>query len=93
MRGVESFRSVEKWKGKRDRDFESVQLSQQEKEKILSERRNLTGYLEKEAERAFQGTCAAQKRLSEAQAEMDRKERKRRNADIALYETNRQLES
>ena len=31
--------------------------------------------------------------LSEAQAEIDRKERERRNADIALYESSRQLES
>ena len=31
--------------------------------------------------------------LSEAQAEIDRKERERRNTDIALYESSRQLES
>ena len=41
----------------------------------------------------FQGEFAAQTRLSEAQAEIDRRERERRNADIYLYETGRQLES
>ena len=39
---------------------------------------------------AVQGECAAQKRLSEAESEMDRK---LGTADIALYETNRELES
>ena len=70
-----------------------MQLSQQEKEKILSERRNVHEYLESEAELAFQEECAAQKRLSEAEAEMDRREWERRNADIPFYETDRQLES
>ena len=40
-----------------------------------------------------QGECTAQKRLSEAEEEMDRKSRERRNSDIALCETNQQLES
>ena len=34
-----------------------------------------------------------QKRLSEAEVEMDRRSWERRNSDIALHETNRQLES
>ena len=33
-------------------------------------------YLENKAERASQGECAAQRRLSEAEAEMDRREGK-----------------
>ena len=49
--------------------------------------------LKRKAERAFQGKCAAQKRLSEGQAEIDRKEWERKNADITLCVTNRQLES
>ena len=85
MRGDESSSSVEGTlsRGKRDRDLERVH--------ILSERRNLHAYLEKKAELAFQGDCAAQKRLSEA--EMDIRNEEQRNADIALFETNRELES
>ena len=41
----------------------------------------------------FKGECAAQKRLSEAEAEMVRRNWEQRNADIALYETNREVES
>ena len=48
--------------GKRDRDLESVQS--------LYERRNRHVYFEQKAELAVQGECAAQKRLSEAEAEM-----------------------
>ena len=61
--------------------------------KTLSERRNLHVYLEKKAELAVQGTCAAQKRLSEVEAEMDVRNWEQRNADIAHCETNRELES
>ena len=56
VRGVESFSHVE-WSlsnGKRNRELESVQLSQMDKEKILSEQRSLHEYVEKNAERAFQ---------------------------------------
>ena len=93
-RCVEPFPSVEKSlsKGKRDRDFESVQLSLKEKGKIPSERRSLHEYFDKKAECVFQGEFAAQTRLSEVQTEIDRKGWQRRNADIALYETNRQHE-
>ena len=58
---------------------------------FLSERRNPHGYLEKKAELAFQGDCAAQKRFSEA--DMDRINWEQRFVDIALNETNRELES
>ena len=62
----------------------------------MSERRSLHEYLEKEAERAFQGECEAQKRLIILRLRLnkiDRKNGERRNADIALHETNRQPES
>ena len=70
-----------------------MQLSQMEMENILSEQRSLHEFLKKEADRAFQGEFAAQTRLSEAQAEIARREWERRNADIALYETSQQLET
>ena len=81
MRGDESIASVGGTLsgGKRDRVLESVQT--------LSERRNLHVYLEQNAELAVQGDCAGQKRLSEAEADMEW------NYDIALHETNRELES
>ena len=63
-------------RGKRHRDLEI--------EQILSEKRNLHAYLVQKAEVGFQGECAAQKRFSEAEAEMDRRNWERRNADIAL---------
>ena len=68
VRGNESISSVGGTlsRGKRDRDLESVQT--------LSERSNLQGYLEQKTELAVQGECAAQKRFSETEAEMDIKE-------------------
>ena len=54
---------------------------------------NLHDYLEREARRALQGECVAPVRLSEAELEMDRKSWERRNSDVALFETNIQLES
>ena len=95
MRDAAPFSSFEKplSKGKRNRELDSVHLSQMEKDRILSEQKNLHEFLEKKADRAFQGEFAAQTRLSEAQAELDRKEWLRRSADIALCETGRQLES
>ena len=75
-------------------DFGSVSLSQHDRERMLSERKNLYEYLGKEAvARAPQGECSAQRRLSEAEMEMVRKSCKRRKSDIAPYETNQQLES
>ena len=59
----------------------------------LSEGRNLHAYLEQNPDLAVQGECAAQKSLSEAEVEMDIRSWEQRNADIALYETNRELES
>ena len=89
------FKNVEKSlsKGNRNRASESVKLLPTGKYRILPERKSLHEDLEKEAERTVQGECAAQKRLSEAQVEVDRGEWERRNADIALCETTRHLES
>ena len=70
---------------KKDRDLESVQT--------LSEGQNLHVYLEQKAEMAVPGECAAQRRLSEAEADMDKRNWEQRSADIALYETNQKLES
>ena len=47
----------------------------------LSERRNLHVYLEQKAESAVQGECAAQRRLSEAEADMYVRNWEQRNAD------------
>ena len=95
QRGDESSSNVESsfLSGKRDRDIGSVSLSQHDKARIPRDRKNSHEYLENESERALQGECAAQGKLSEAQVEMDRKSRERRNSDFALYETNQQLES
>ena len=70
-----------------------LHLSQMERRRILSQQRDIHDFLEKKADHAFQGEFAAQTRLSEAQAELDGREWERRNADLALYETGRQLES
>ena len=77
-------------KGKRDREDERVLHSEQER--FLPQKQNLHHYFEREAWRVLQGECLAQRRLSEAEVEMDRKSW-RRNSDMALHETNRQLES
>ena len=50
-------------RGKRDRDLESAQT--------LSERQHLHVYLEQKAELADQGECVAQRRFSEAEADMN----------------------
>ena len=68
-------------------------VSQQERETILSEQRDLHNFLERKADQAFQGECAAQTKLSEAQSELDRREWKMQNADRALYDTGIQLQS
>ena len=52
-------------KGTRDRDLGSGQT--------LSERQILLVYLEQKAEMAVRGECAAQRRLSEAEADMDKR--------------------
>ena len=78
-------------KAKRDREFGSV--SSQEQEKFLSERQNLHDYLEREARRALQGECMAQRKLSEAEMERDGMIWDNRNSDwAAMYGINSQLE-
>ena len=47
---------------------------------------NLDDYLGREARRAFQCECMAQRGLSETEAEMDRKSWEMRNSDMALCE-------
>ena len=87
VRGNESISSVEGTlsRVKRNCDLESVQT--------LSERRNLHVYLEQKTELGVQGECAAQRRLCEAEAHMQIKIWEARNSDMALCETNRELES
>ena len=87
MRGNESISSVEGTlsRGKRDRYLESAQT--------LSEWRNLHAYFEQEVELAVQGKGVAQKRFSEDEAEMDKRNWDQRDADIALHVTNPELES
>ena len=45
-----------------------------ERERILSEQRDIHDFIEKRVDHAFQGECAAQTRLSEAQSDVDRRE-------------------
>ena len=74
--GHESSSHVERslLRGESHREFGSASLSQHDWERILSKRKNLHEYLEKEAARALQGECTVQRRLSEAEVEMDRRE-------------------
>ena len=51
-----------------------MQVSQMERERILIEQKNFHEYLEKEADQDFQGDLVAQARVSEALAELDRRE-------------------
>ena len=80
-------------KVKRSRDLESVQDSQTERERVLSDRRDIHDFLEKKADHVFQGECTVQTRLSAAQSELDTREPRMRNADTALYETGMQFQS
>ena len=77
----------------KSRDSGSVQRSQMEREKSLSEQRDLHNFLARRADQAFRGECAAQTRLSEAQSELDRREWKMQSADAALHESSIQLHS
>ena len=70
---------------KRDRDLESV--------RTLSERKDLHVYLEQKADLAVGQECAAHRRPSEAEADMETRKWEKRSSDMALYETNREIES
>ena len=59
------------------------------KEFFLSKQRDIHDFLERKAENAFEGECAAQTRLSEAQSGLDRREWRMQNAGSALGEINR----
>ena len=91
--GVEPFSTFEKRlsKGKRNRELESEQDSQMEKERILSEQR-YSWLPWKDNWSCFHGDFAAQSRLSEAQSDLDRRDWKMRHADVALCETGIQLQ-
>ena len=68
-----------------DRDLESV--------RTLSERKDLHVYIEQKADLAVQQECAALRRLSDAEADMETRKWEKTSSDLALYETNRELES
>ena len=72
---------------KRDRDLNVVEM--------LKDKQNLHNFLERKAELALavRGEDAAQKIFSETKAEMEIRNWKQRNADIALYETHPELGS
>ena len=57
------------------------------------ERRNLHKFFERLAELAVRGENAAQKRFSEAATEREIKDWEKRSSEIALYESQRELES
>ena len=70
------------YEGKRDRDVDSVKTS--------TESRNFHKFLEKQAELAVRGDNAAQKRLFEAETDMDNKDWEKRSS---LHESQREVRS
>ena len=83
MRGdVSNITNVEETnsKGERDRDLECV--------RNLSERKDLCVYFEQKADLAVREECAAQRQLSEAEADMETRKWEKESSDMALYETN-----
>ena len=82
VRGNESLASVEGTCSTRKRDRDT-----------LPERRTPHVHLEQKAESAVQGKWATQRRTSEAEADMDIRNWEQSFLAIALYETNRDLES
>ena len=87
MRGDESISSVEGTlsRGKRDRIWKVCIPCAKGEISMPTLKRKLNELV--------QGECVAQKKLFEAEAEMDIRIWEQRNADIALYETNRELNS
>ena len=75
-------------KGKPSRDSGGAQGSQSGKGKGSREQHS---FLERKADQAFQEESAAQRKLSEAQSALDRREWKMQDADGALYVTGIQL--
>ena len=85
VRGNDSVASVEECvlRRKRDRDLDRG---------CLSDRQNLHTYLERKAESAVRGESAAQKRPSEAEADMEVRNWEQKRSEVALCETHRELE-
>ena len=79
VRGNEFVADVEEsvLRRKRDRDLNSVQT--------LPDRQNLHELLERKAESARRGESAAQKRLSEAKADLEIGRLEQKNSEIALF--------
>ena len=59
----------------------------------MSDRQNLHEFLARKDESAVQGEIAAQKRLSEADSDLEIRRWDQKNSEIALYESHRELES
>ena len=78
MRGSDSVASVEESvsREKRDRDLKSVRTP--------SRRQKLHHYLERKAESAARGENAAQKRPSEAEADMEIRSWEQKSSEISL---------
>ena len=72
-------------RGKRDREWNSVQT--------MSDRQSLHEFLQRKAESSVRGESAAQKRLSEAEADLEIRRWEQKNSEIARYESHRELES
>ena len=87
VRGNEFVAGVEEsvLRRKRERDLNSVQT--------LSDRQNLHRNQERKAGSAVRRESAAQKRLSEAEADLEIRRWEQKNSEIALYESHRELES
>ena len=87
VHGNEFVASVEESESreKRDRDLNSVLT--------LSDRQHLHDYGERKGELAVRGENAAQKRLAEAEADLEIRRWQQKSSERALYETHRELES
>ena len=61
--------------------------------KTLRNRHNFHEFLERQAHTAIQGELDSQRKLAEAETDMEVTEWERRNSDVALHESQRELES
>ena len=71
----------------------SVFRTQIDRDQNSAERSNLCEILERKAEIANQAAKEARKRLSDAEAHLDSRDWERRKSELALYESQQQLES
>ena len=60
---------------------------------LLSEKKDLHVYFEQKADLVVRQECTAQRRLSEAEADMETRRWEKRSSDMALHENNREIES